>query len=93
MIKGKLTNADDQISDLLKWLNPRGQRDNSLLKALKVWLPEIEASFHRRRVIMGIEKPDVEEDEVRRRPSRRVAGGEEEGYLGWKVSFRLYNTI
>jgi hypothetical protein len=42
---------------------------------------------------MGLEKPEVEEDEVRRRPSRRVAGGEEEGYLGWKVSFRLYNTI
>jgi len=39
--------------------------------------------MHRRRIVAGLEKGEEGE---RRRPSRRVAGGEEEGYMGWRVS-------
>jgi len=76
--------ADIQIESLLKYLNPRGTRDSNLLKTLRTWLPEITSSIHRRRLITGLDKVE-EEEGGRRRPSRRVAGGEEDGYLGWKV--------
>jgi hypothetical protein len=39
----------------------------------------------RRRVIMGLDKNVDEEEGLKRRVTRR--GGEEEGFLGWKVCF------
>jgi hypothetical protein len=41
----------------------------------------------RRRVIMGLDKNVDEEEGLKRRVTRR--GGEEEGFLGWKVCFSL----
>jgi len=43
--------------------------------------------MHRRRIVAGLEKGEEGE---RRRPSRRVAGGEEEGYMGWRVSCSFF---
>lgn len=66
------------------WLNPRGNREGALLKALRTWHVEIESGMKRRRVIMGLDKGTEEEEAgPRRRVTRR--GGEEEGFLGWKV--------
>jgi hypothetical protein len=44
----------------------------------------------RRRVIMGLDKNVDEEEGLKRRVTRR--GGEEEGFLGWKVCFLFYFT-
>jgi hypothetical protein len=46
--------------------------------------------MHRRRIVAGLEKGEEGE---RRRPSRRVAGGEEEGYMGWRVSLILLTPL
>lgn len=76
----------EQLEAFLSWLNPRGVRELHLQRALKQWWPEIEGSFHKRRLALGIEKDAEEETSNRRvRPVRRAAGGDEPaGYLSWK---------
>lgn len=76
----------------MKWLNPRGQRDLSLIKAFRPWLSEIEAGMHKRRISLGLEEaPEGEEVIKRARPVRKVVAGgvdrDEEGggYMLWKV--------
>jgi hypothetical protein len=75
--------ANMQLTSFISWLNPRGVRDGHLLKSIKTWQVEIEAGMKRRRVMMGLDKSMEEDEGVRRRVTRR--GGEEEGFLGWKV--------
>lgn len=75
-----------QLAEFVSWLNPRGTRDNQLLKTFRMWMPELEGGMRRRRTTMGLDKGAEEEEGARRRPQRRVAGGEEEGFMGWRVS-------
>lgn len=79
----------------MKWLNPRGQRDLHLLKALRNWQSEIEAGIHKRRVTTGLEETNEGDEPVKKsRPVRKVvaAGGmdrnddEGGGFQVWKVS-------
>lgn len=75
-----------QLQGFIKWLNPRGTRDLQLLKSFKQWTREIEGGITKRRGVLGLDKTFEEEEEgYRRRPTRKVAGGDEEGYMGWKV--------
>jgi hypothetical protein len=73
------------LNEFKTWLNPRGNREGALLKSIRTWQVEIEAGMKRRRVIMGLDKNVDEEEGLKRRVTRR--GGEEEGFLGWKVCF------
>lgn len=79
----------------MKWLNPRGQRELHLLKALRSWQSEIEGGIHRRRVTTGLEEASEGDEPIKKaRPVRKVvaAGGmdrnDEEGggFQVWKVS-------
>ncbi|WWC67890.1 uncharacterized protein I206_101808 [Kwoniella pini CBS 10737] len=77
----------DEIKELMNWLNPRGIRENQLLKQLRMWSSEIEQSMKKRRSLAGLDKEIIlDSDEPRRtRPTRKVNQDEEkEGFLSWK---------
>ncbi|WVF69958.1 hypothetical protein IAT40_004743 [Kwoniella sp. CBS 6097] len=102
---GKLTagqwaiyDTPDQLAQLVNWLNPKGIRENQLLKNLRMWYPEIEGGMKRRRTLAGLDiTPSIPENQShdgsseggrRIRPTRKAVtgGGEEEkhSYLQWK---------
>ncbi|WVQ97999.1 hypothetical protein IAU59_005119 [Kwoniella sp. CBS 9459] len=89
----------DQLAQLVHWLNPKGIRENQLLKSLKMWYPEIEGGMKKRRTLAGLDTPsaaaavaaagenhDGSEGGRRIRPTRKAVTGEEEkhGYMHWK---------
>ncbi|WWC86969.1 uncharacterized protein L201_001850 [Kwoniella dendrophila CBS 6074] len=79
----------DQLRDLMNWLNPRGLRENQLLKQLKMWQNEIEMSMRKRRSLAGLDTQTESDEPTSRklRPSRKVnhnGDDEKEGYMNWK---------
>nr|XP_019047247.1 hypothetical protein I302_03855 [Kwoniella bestiolae CBS 10118]OCF26177.1 hypothetical protein I302_03855 [Kwoniella bestiolae CBS 10118] len=82
----------DQVRELMNWLNPRGIRENQLLKQLRMWGSEIEQGMRRRRSLAGLDQaPESDEHNTRKlRPTRKVNQDEDkEGYMSWKVSIAI----
>ncbi|KAK8847356.1 hypothetical protein IAR55_005213 [Kwoniella newhampshirensis] len=78
--------SPEQLHDFMLWLRDKGVREMYLLRALKMWLPEIEGGMKRRRVSAGLDAhPEGDEPARRMRLSRKAAGDEEkDGYMNWK---------
>ncbi|WRT64827.1 uncharacterized protein IL334_001763 [Kwoniella shivajii] len=79
--------SPEQLRDLLSWLNPKGIRENQLIKSLKTWQSEIESGMRRRRTLAGLDIPPESDEPTRKlRPTRKVNQGDDDkdGYMNWK---------
>ncbi|OCF58877.1 hypothetical protein L486_03368 [Kwoniella mangroviensis CBS 10435] len=86
----------EQLQELMNWLNPRGIRENQLLKQLRMWQYEIELGMKRRKTLNGLDAPaDGDENTRKLRPSRKVNQGddEKEGYMNWKNKRSLESKV